>query len=106
MANIIITVCAFGQVTFNDTVRNITVTGYAGVLAGPTISLTTGKVTGFATFRTGGTASLAPKKWISFYGLGAFDVDEAGKVVPLYLLGIKFKPAKTVVITVGKIHLL
>lgn len=103
MANIIITVCAFGQVTFNDTVRNITVTGYAGVLAGPTISLTTGKVTGLATFRAGGTASLAPKKWISFYGLGAFDVDETGKVVPLYLLGIKFKPAKTMVITVGKI---
>lgn len=98
-----ITLCAFGQVEYKDTVRSITITGYVGVFAGPSISLKTGKASGFATLRAGGTASFSPKKWISFYGLGAFDINEAGKALPLYLLGIKLKPSKMVLVTIGRI---
>jgi hypothetical protein len=81
----------------------VTITGYAGILAGPKISIETGKTGGFSSFRFGGTVRFIPKKWISFYGLAACEVNETGNVTPLYLMSIILKPSKTSLISFGKI---
>ncbi len=98
-------VSAHAQFAWTDTVHSVTITGYAGILAGPKVSTETGKFGGFATFRGGATVTFFPKwaKWMTAYGLGAIETDETGTVSPFYLVGTTFRPHAKVAITVGKI---
>ena len=95
--------CSYGQIEWNDTVRNISVTGYAGMLAGPKVSVDSGKILGAAMLRVGGSGSIAPTKWLSLYGLAAMDVDETLAVTPWYLVGVTLRPSHKLAITLGKI---
>lgn len=94
---------ALGQIEYSDSLHHVTVGGYAGILAYPAISIKTGKVKAFATARLGGTVNYSPKPFISLFGLGAIEINEAAVVDPFFLLGVKLVPHKKVVIALGKI---
>ncbi len=94
---------SFGQYVFNDSIRNITITGYAGVLTSPKISVITKKPSATVTVRLGGSVEWRPKQWLSLYGLGAGEIDETGSVEPFAVIAVKLKPHKKVLISLGKI---
>jgi len=94
---------SFGQYVFNDSIRNITITGYAGVLMSPKLSVKTAKPSAMITVRLGGTVEWEPKPWLLLYGLGAGEIDQTGSVSPFGVMFIKLKPHKKVAISLGRI---
>ena len=94
--------CTHAQIEWNDTVHTISITGYAGVLGGPKVSVDSNGVTGGVSLRIGGTGSIAPVSWFSLYGLVACDIDETVSVTPWYLIAINLKPSRNTTFTFGK----
>jgi len=101
--SVIFSLYSYGQIEWKDTVRNISLTGYAGIIAGPKISTDSGKMIGSVTARVGGAGSILLAPWISLEGLAAVDFDETATITPWYLIGITVKPSDKVSITFGKV---
>lgn len=99
-----VVLCAHAQIKFTDTVRHFNASVYAGMLAGPSISLNHAKVGGFVTLRAGGDIAWQPVPQIRCMVLGAGEVNEKGTITPFTLAEIKFFPLKQkLVIALGKI---
>jgi hypothetical protein len=98
-----VSLCGYSQITYTDSIRHITVSGYAGVLSFGGINVKNAKVRGYVSARIGGDVTYTPKPFVRIFGLAAVEVDETATVLPLFLLGAKFIPHKKVSITLGKI---
>lgn len=91
------------QISRSDSVHGLTVSGYAGILAGPSITFPKGKVSGFTTFRAGGYANWQPKSWVGLSGFGIIQVGNSGTIMPMYMLSATVHPHKRMTVTVGRI---
>ncbi len=92
----------FSQIDITDTINHTVLTPYIGVLAGPKVTTKEVKTSQMTFLRFGGSILWTPKKWVSFYGMGAGESDGTGTVTPFSLLGVKFSPSKSISITGGK----
>lgn len=100
---IFISVYGYSQITHTDSVRHVSISGYAGVLAYPAINVQDKKISAHVTTRLGAVVNWFPKSYISLFGLAAIEIDETAHVDPFVLVGLKLSPHKKVLITVGKI---
>ncbi len=98
-----ISLYGYGQITYTDSIHHVSISGYAGVLAYPTINVQDKKIRAYATTRLGGMVNWFPKSSISLFGLAAMEIDETAHIDPFLLVGVKLSPHKKVLITVGKI---
>lgn len=91
------------QITFRDSIRGLTLSGYIGTLSGPNVTLPKGTVSGFGNIRAGGFAQWHPKQWFVLSGFGVIQVTNLGQVIPMYMIGTTFSPTQRISITAGRI---
>ena len=92
------------QIAFKSSTDSVSCTWYAGTLAGTKVSVNdaNAKTTALFSIRAGGSITWAPTKWFSVFGLGIGDINQTDTLTPTVLFCVKFKPVKSVVITLGK----